>query len=59
MKESMSENNIEYSKGITRENHSEEKCIPEVRKKEKLWNIQRMDVCQSMRYTEHIVGHNR
>lgn len=29
----MTENNIEYSKGITRENHSEEKCIPEERKK--------------------------
>lgn len=55
----MPENNIEYSKGITRENHSEEKCIPEERKKEKLWDIQRMDVCQSMRYTEHTVGHNR
>lgn len=55
----MTENNIEYSKGITRESQSEEKYIPEERKKEKLWNIQRMDVCQSMRHTEHIVEHNR
>ena len=31
----MPENNIEYSKGITRENYSEEKCIPEERKKGK------------------------
>lgn len=35
----MPENNIEYSKGITRESHSEEKCIPE-EKKGKLWDIQ-------------------
>ena len=29
----MPENNIEYSKGITRESHSEEKCIPEEKRK--------------------------
>lgn len=59
MKEYMPENNIEYSKGITRENHSEDKCIPEEKKKEKALGHPMNGVRQSMRCMEHIVGCNR